>query len=62
MAEKNRRYAESKPLMTFINRDADAARKIALEDDLIDNLYDQVIPGCNHHGRRPKTTVPSLLR
>jgi phosphate transport system protein len=29
-------------LDAFINRDAEAARKITLEDDLIDNLYDQV--------------------
>ena len=29
-------------LDAFINRDAEAARKIAGEDDLIDNLYDQV--------------------
>lgn len=29
-------------LDAFINRDADAARKISMEDDLIDNLYDQV--------------------
>jgi phosphate transport system protein len=29
-------------LDAFINRDAEAARKIAAEDDLIDNLYDQV--------------------
>jgi len=26
----------------FINRDAEAAKKIAKEDDLIDNLYDQI--------------------
>jgi len=32
----------SRSLDAFINRDSDAARKIALEDDLIDNLYDQV--------------------
>ena len=29
-------------LDAFINRDAQAAKKIALEDDVIDNLYDQV--------------------
>jgi len=29
-------------LDALINRDADAAKKIASEDDLIDNLYDQV--------------------
>lgn len=29
-------------LDSFINRDADAARKISAEDDLVDNLYDQV--------------------
>jgi phosphate transport system protein len=29
-------------LDAFINRDADVARKIATEDDLVDNLYDQV--------------------
>ena len=29
-------------LDAFINHDADAARKISTEDDLIDNLYDQV--------------------
>ena len=32
----------SRCLDAFINRDADAAKKIAKEDDLIDNLYDQV--------------------
>ncbi len=29
-------------LDAFINRDAEAARKIAAEDDLVDHLYDQV--------------------
>jgi phosphate transport system protein len=29
-------------LDAFVNRDADAARKIAAEDDEVDNLYDQV--------------------
>jgi phosphate transport system protein len=29
-------------LDAFINRDAEAARKISAEDDLIDNLYDQI--------------------
>ncbi len=29
-------------LNAFLNRDAEAARKIAAEDDLVDNLYDQV--------------------
>ena len=29
-------------LGTFVKRDADAARKIAAEDDYVDNLYDQV--------------------
>jgi len=29
-------------LDAFINRDADAAREIAIEDDLVDHLYDQV--------------------
>ena len=29
-------------LDAFVNRDAEAARKIALEDDAIDHLYDQV--------------------
>jgi phosphate transport system protein len=29
-------------LDAFINRDAEAARKIAAEDDVVDNLYDQV--------------------
>src|SRR4030043_2071384 len=29
-------------LDAFVNRDADAARKIATEDDLVDHLYDQV--------------------
>ncbi len=29
-------------LDAFINNDADTARKIAAEDDLVDNLYDQV--------------------
>jgi phosphate transport system protein len=32
----------SRCLDAFINRDAEAANKIAKEDDLIDNLYDQV--------------------
>jgi phosphate transport system protein len=32
----------SRCLDAFINRDAEAAKKIAKEDDLIDNLYDQV--------------------
>jgi phosphate transport system protein len=29
-------------LDAFVNRDADSARKIATEDDLVDNLYNQV--------------------
>ena len=29
-------------LSAFLNRDAEAARKIAAEDDLVDHLYDQV--------------------
>jgi phosphate transport system protein len=29
-------------LDAFINRDAEAVKKIAVEDDLVDNLYDQV--------------------
>jgi phosphate transport system protein len=29
-------------LNAFVNRDAEAAQKIAAEDDLIDNLYDQI--------------------
>src|SRR4030042_1757391 len=29
-------------LDAFIDRDAEAARKVAAEDDLVDNLYDQV--------------------
>ena len=29
-------------LDAFINRDAEAAKKIAAEDDIVDNLYDQV--------------------
>jgi phosphate transport system protein len=29
-------------LDAFINRDAEAAKKTAIEDDLVDNLYDQV--------------------
>ncbi len=29
-------------LVAFINRDAEAAKKIAAEDDLVDQLYDQV--------------------
>lgn len=29
-------------LDAFVNRDADAARKISAEDDLVDHLYDQV--------------------
>lgn len=29
-------------LNAFLNRDAEAARRIAAEDDLVDNLYDQV--------------------
>jgi phosphate transport system protein len=32
----------TRSLDAFINRDAEAAKKIALEDDLVDNLYDQV--------------------
>jgi phosphate transport system protein len=32
----------NRSLDAFINRDAEAARKISLEDDLVDNLYDQV--------------------
>jgi phosphate transport system protein len=32
----------SRSMDAFINRDAEAAKKIAKEDDLIDNLYDQV--------------------
>ena len=32
----------SRCLDAFINRDAESAKKIAKEDDLIDNLYDQV--------------------
>ena len=32
----------SRSLDAFINRDAEAAKKIASEDDQIDNLYDQV--------------------
>ena len=32
----------SQSLDAFINRDAEAAKKITKEDDLIDNLYDQV--------------------
>jgi len=30
-------------LDAFISHDAEAARNICLEDDLVDNLYDQVI-------------------
>jgi phosphate transport system protein len=29
-------------LDALINRDAEAAKKIAIEDDLVDNLYDQI--------------------
>jgi len=29
-------------LDAFINQDADAARKICIEDDIVDNLYDQI--------------------
>lgn len=29
-------------LDAFINRDAEAAKKIAVEDDMVDNLYDQI--------------------
>jgi phosphate transport system protein len=29
-------------LDSFINRDAETSRKIALEDDIIDQLYDQI--------------------
>ena len=32
----------SRSLDTFVNRDAEAAKKIIPEDDLVDNLYDQV--------------------
>ena len=32
----------SRSLDAFINRDAEAAKKIAKEDDLVDHLYDQV--------------------
>ena len=32
----------SRSLDAFINRDAEAAKKIAKDDDMIDNLYDQV--------------------
>jgi phosphate transport system protein len=32
----------SRSLDAFINRDAEAAKKIAAEDDMVDNLYDQV--------------------
>lgn len=41
MAEKTVEML-TRSLDAFINRDADAARKIPTEDDLIDNLYDQV--------------------
>jgi phosphate transport system protein len=41
MAEKTVEML-TRSLDAFINRDADAARKIPNEDDLIDNLYDQV--------------------
>jgi len=41
MAEKTVEML-TRSLDAFISRDADAARKIPTEDDLIDNLYDQV--------------------
>jgi len=41
MAEKCVEMLE-RSLKAFIDHDADAARKISVEDDLIDNLYDQV--------------------
>lgn len=41
MAEKTVEML-TRSLDAFINRDAEAARKIPTEDDLIDNLYDQV--------------------
>jgi phosphate transport system protein len=41
MSEKNSQMLK-RSLEAFINRDADAARQIATEDDEVDRLYDQV--------------------
>jgi phosphate transport system protein len=41
MAEKTTDML-NRSLDAFINRNAEAAKKIAKEDDMIDNLYDQV--------------------
>ena len=41
MAEKSRDMLR-RSLDAFVNRDADAARKISAEDDVVDALYDQV--------------------
>ena len=41
MAEKTVELL-NRSLIAFIDHDADAARKISSEDDLVDNLYDQV--------------------
>ena len=41
MAEKGRQLLRQQ-LEAFINRDAEAARRLAAEDDVVDGLYDQV--------------------
>ena len=41
MAEKGRQLLRQQ-LEAFINRDAEAARRLAAEDDIVDGLYDQV--------------------
>ncbi|MBE9505762.1 MAG: phosphate signaling complex protein PhoU [Chloroflexi bacterium] len=41
MAEKSRDMLR-RSLDAFVNRDADAAIKISMEDDVVDDLYDQV--------------------
>jgi len=41
MAEKGRQLLRQQ-LEAFINRDAEAARRLAAEDDMVDGLYDQV--------------------
>ena len=42
-------------LDAFVNRDAEAARKISAEDDSIDHLYDQVFRELlTFHGGRPQ--------
>ena len=41
MAEKGRQLLRQQ-LEAFVNRDAEAARRLAAEDDVVDGLYDQV--------------------